>query len=520
MDDVIQNKAIPEHLKPILKKKRILSISASAPALTQETQTAIHLEIAESLVENSSSDQYRAKVREFLNDRKLSPLETIRLERLRKDLRPILSEVEASQILAEELEPIQKGRDEYEAMLIGLIEAGHYPLDAEMEAELLAVRQELGLTDEEVAAIAPRILAAAEEDYQARLLRERQRQQEAQQQRERQLALERQRELEEKQRLEEQKRLEDRRKQEEQQRLEDQRKREEAKRQPPLKSFEFQVPTVTIGSPTIEKPGFFGKKTETVNTCTVIYQRGQAEYFVEDLGGNVTLEMVAIAGGTFKMGSPDHELQLLSNESPQHSVTLQPFWMGKFAVTQAQYQAIMGENPANFKGEKRPVEQVSWNQAVEFCDRLSQKTGKKYRLPSEAEWEYACRAGTTTPFSCGETIATDLANYNCDYTYASEIKGVYRQETKEVGSFPPNAFGLYEMHGNVWEWCADHWHENYQGAPANGSAWIVGGDSDCRLLRGGSWSDYPWLCRSAYRGRYGPVVRYIRIGFRLVCSAA
>jgi formylglycine-generating enzyme required for sulfatase activity len=144
--------------------------------------------------------------------------------------------------------------------------------------------------------------------------------------------------------------------------------------------------------------------------------------------------------------------------------------MKKFEVTQEQYQQIMGSNPSNFKGAKRPVEKVSWNDAVEFCKKLSQKTRHKYRLPSEAEWEYACRAGTTTPFHFGETITTELTNYDGDYTYASGLKGKYRKQTTEVGTFPPNAFGLYDMHGNVWEWCQDTWHDSYKGAPTDGSA--------------------------------------------------
>jgi serine/threonine protein kinase len=122
---------------------------------------------------------------------------------------------------------------------------------------------------------------------------------------------------------------------------------------------------------------------------------------------------------------------------------------------------------------------------VPICEKLSQKTGKTYRLPSEAEWEYACRAGTTTPFYFGETITTDLVNYNGNSTYASAPKGQYRQQTTPVGSFPPNAFGLYDMHGNVWEWCQDHWHDNYNGAPTDGSAWTDDNDNRSRLLRGG-----------------------------------
>ncbi|WP_044171284.1 bifunctional serine/threonine-protein kinase/formylglycine-generating enzyme family protein [Kamptonema formosum] len=258
--------------------------------------------------------------------------------------------------------------------------------------------------------------------------------------------------------------------------------------------------------------------------------RRQAEFFPQDLGGGVILEMVSIPGGTFMMGSPNSEEGRYDSESPQHGVTVQPFFMGKYAVTQAQWKAVaalpkvnrdLNSDPSQFKGANRPVECVSWEDAMEFCARLSKKTGRDYRLPSEAEWEYACRAGTTTPFHFGETITTDLANYDGNYTYASGPKGKYRQETTNVGSFPPNAFGLYDMHGNVWEWCADYWHENYAGAPVNGSVWNSGENEDrrYRLRRGGSWYHNPRYCRAAYRVRVGPEFRNGVIGFRAVVSA-
>jgi formylglycine-generating enzyme required for sulfatase activity len=191
--------------------------------------------------------------------------------------------------------------------------------------------------------------------------------------------------------------------------------------------------------------------------------------------------------------------------------------MAKYELTQAQYQAIIGSNPSYFQSNNRPVEKVSWNNAVIFCQRLSQKTGKNYRLPSEAEWEYACRAGTTTPFYFGESITTDLVNYDGNYTYASAPEGKNRQQTTDVGSFPPNASGLYDMHGNVWEWCLDDYIDNYSDAPRDGSA--LTGRSDVKLLRGGSWDNYPATCRSAYR-LDGLGIYYGNIGFRVVCSGA
>jgi formylglycine-generating enzyme required for sulfatase activity len=258
----------------------------------------------------------------------------------------------------------------------------------------------------------------------------------------------------------------------------------------------------------------------TVNKFGEIIQRQHriARYFIEDLGNGVTLEMAAIPGGTFMMGSPENEEGRWDRESPQHQVTVPSFFMGKYPLTQAQYQAIMGNNPSRFKGSQRPVESVSWRDAVKFCEKLSQRTGKTYRLPSEAEWEYACRARTTTPFYFGETITTDLANYDGNYTYASAPTGDYRGQTTDVGSFPPNAFGLYDMHGNVWEWCFDDWANSYNNAPTNGSAVIR--SSNTKLLRGGSWLFYPAYCRSAYRSYYGAGFGNGLNGFRVVCGAA
>ncbi len=267
-----------------------------------------------------------------------------------------------------------------------------------------------------------------------------------------------------------------------------------------LKKFKFRTATVNAQGKIIERPSY------------------EANYFVEDLGNNVTLNMVQIPGGKFLMGSPAEEKARGDDEGPQHEVRVPSFFMGKYAVTQAQYQAIMGENPSKFKGEKRPVEQVSWNDAVEFCKRLSQKTGRTYRLPSEAEWEYAARAGTTTPFYFGETITTDLANYNGNYIYASGTKGQSRQQTIDVGKFPPNSFGLYDMCGNTYEWCIDKYHDNYNGAPTDSSPWLESG-SDSRLMRSGSWMSGPRDCRSANRGRNNPAYRNFNVGFRLVLVA-
>ncbi len=224
----------------------------------------------------------------------------------------------------------------------------------------------------------------------------------------------------------------------------------------------------------------------------------------ENLNG-VELAMILVPGGKFKMGSPEGEGN--DNERPQHDATVPSFYIGKYQVTQEQWQAVMGNNPSVFKGDNLPVENVSWNDAREFCKKLSQITGKEYRLPSEAEWEYACRAGTTGDYA-GKL--DEMAWYEDN----SEKK------THPVGLKKPNAFGLYDMHGNVWEWCEDVWHKNYDGAPIDGSAWVSGGDSNRRRLRGGSWLNYGLNCRSAYRNNYHPDSRSINFGFRVVVSVA
>jgi formylglycine-generating enzyme required for sulfatase activity len=247
--------------------------------------------------------------------------------------------------------------------------------------------------------------------------------------------------------------------------------------------------------------------------------------------------MMQIPAGTFLMGSPADELERLESEGPQYEVTLSQFFMGKYPITQAQWRVVaalpqvdreLQAAPSSFKGDLRPVENVFWYDAVEFCDRLTILTNRQYRLPTEAEWEYACRAGTTTPFHFGETITTDLANYRgtdnkkrkLSGSYGDGPKGEYREETTPANQFEgANAFGLCDMHGNVYEWCQDHWHDNYKGAPTDGSAWIEGGDSERRILRGGSWISNPRNCRSAYRDFDEPDGRFSGSGFRVVCSA-
>jgi formylglycine-generating enzyme required for sulfatase activity/uncharacterized caspase-like protein len=292
---------------------------------------------------------------------------------------------------------------------------------------------------------------------------------------------------------------------------------------------QFATPS-RVNPPTPKALPRYEFEVVTVNAQGQISQREQrsAEYRREDLGRGISLDLVLIPGSAFMMGSPEGEGD--ADERPQHQVFVPPFLMGKYPVTQAQWKAVaalpkvaldLNADLANFEGDNLPVERVSWDEAVEFCQRLSKQTGRKYRLPSEAEWEYACRAGTTTPFHFGETITTDLANYDGSSAYGSGPKGQYRDKTTEVGSFKTaNAFGLYDMHGNVWDWCLDYWHESYEGAPTDGSAWTTGGDDTTRLLRGDSWFYGPGNCRSAYRGRVARDDRNYDIGFRLVCASS
>jgi len=254
------------------------------------------------------------------------------------------------------------------------------------------------------------------------------------------------------------------------------------------------------------------------------------------------------------MGSPTNEPGRYSDEGPQHEVTLGSFFMAQTPITQAQWREVAGwqkmerdldPDPSNFKGVNRPVEMVSWFDALEFCRRLSQRTGQRYGLPSEAQWEYACRAGSTTPFHFGATLTPEMANYDT-------------KQTTDVGMFPANTWGLHDMHGNVWEWCHDEWHNNYDGAPTDGGAWSEGDSlGKCcaagrgssaprsavrpaattstrtfatspsvsasvaspkrRLLRGGSWYGLPACCRSACRNFDRPVSRAFSIGFRVCC---
>ena len=235
-----------------------------------------------------------------------------------------------------------------------------------------------------------------------------------------------------------------------------------------------------------------------------------SKYLTLDLGGGVMMKLALIRGGSFLMGSPSGESKRDEDEALPHRVTIsKPFYMGIHEVTQEQYQAVMGTNPSRFNGASNPVEQVSWKDATEFCDKLSNSTGKTVRLPTEAEWEYACRAGSHTRFCCGDSDS-GLGQY-------AWHAGNSGKQTHPAGQKKPNTFGLHDMHGNVWEWCEDWYGEDARRNARDSRG--PGSGSNPVVLRGGSYSSYPRYCRSACRLKYGYVVRCVPVGFRVVVSA-
>jgi formylglycine-generating enzyme required for sulfatase activity len=284
---------------------------------------------------------------------------------------------------------------------------------------------------------------------------------------------------------------------------------------PSLSQFSFETAIVTVNRNAINKL--------TQNQLQISTRQKTGRIYIENLGNlqgkPIGLEMVFIPAGRFQIGSPINELEHSEEESPRHIVTIPPFFMSRFPITQRQWKILMDNNPAIFIGNSdRPVETVTWDDTQLFCQKLAERTGRPYRLPSESEWEYACRAGTLTAFGFGETIAANLANYNSASPYKYSPQGVSNSSTSEVGTYPANGFGLHDMHGNVWEWCADNWHEDYDLLPKDGSAWTQGGDLSCRVIRGGSWRDPAHYCRSAKRSRNATSQGDRATGFRIVVT--
>ncbi|MEM7065831.1 MAG: formylglycine-generating enzyme family protein [Cyanobacteria bacterium P01_B01_bin.77] len=254
-----------------------------------------------------------------------------------------------------------------------------------------------------------------------------------------------------------------------------------------------------------------------------------ANYFDEPslrsrLSKILPLRMVNIPAGEFVMGSPPTEAQREEKEGPQRTIQVPRFYMGAFVITQRQYEAVMGNNPSYFTddegkdGANLPIEQITWNEADTFCKELSQLTGRTYRLPSEAEWEYACRAGTTTPFYFGEKLTTDIANFFADFSFTENFEENYRNTPVAADSFWPNAFGLYNMHGNAYEWCADDYHDSYKEAPTDAQPWVSGNATASKVMRGGSWFNDTPFCRSASRDKNSQTGRSNSCSFRVVCE--
>ena len=276
-------------------------------------------------------------------------------------------------------------------------------------------------------------------------------------------------------------------------------------------------------NPTIAKPTTIQITSVKLNDRGDIIDRpqSQTQIFQEELGNGVLLTMVKIPSGKFIMGSAATEASRDLCEQPQHLVNIPAFSLGQTQVTQSQWAAIFPDRSVGVGGNNQlPVDSINWLEAIAFCDRLSQKTGRNYRLPSESEWEYACRAQTTTPFAYGDTIIPAIVNHNGEHPYGHAPVGDCRHKATPVAIFPPNLFGLYDMHGNLWEWCLDEWFEHYHHAPTDGSARgkIDTRDGNLlRVVRGGSWFSYGQTCRAASRSGLLGSFRHPHYGLRIVC---
>jgi eukaryotic-like serine/threonine-protein kinase len=276
--------------------------------------------------------------------------------------------------------------------------------------------------------------------------------------------------------------------------------------------------------PTIDRLATLSVTSIKLNDYGDIIDRPQArrQIFQEELGNGVLLTMIQIPPGTFMMGSPALEEGQESSEQPEHPVNVPTFYLGQTQITQAQWTAIFPEKSLKFGNNRQlPVDSISWLDAIEFCHRLSTNTGRKYRLPTESEWEYACRGGTTNPFAYGDTISPSIVNYDAARPYAEMIKGICRDKSTPVATFPPNLFGLYDMHGNLWEWCLDEWFGDYRDAPKDGSArgnLETRDENTQRVVRGGSWFSAGQMCRAASRTSLPASYRHPHYGLRVVCT--
>ena len=453
--------------------------------------------------------EYRKLVEQYAQNGELKKVAILVLTEKRKTLG--ITDAVAEEIEKEVLEPFRRrlvNLQSYQQYFAEEVEQ-QYPLNEQTLKILKDYRQDiLGLRDEDVASIELKITSVKK----AEALQLKQKQQAAQQ-----LQLHQQTEalqLKQKQQAAQQLQLHQQtealqleQKQQITEKLRSQQEAEKNKSGYQLKTFEFETAEISLKSQLLG----------LVRNPEIKYISKSGKYFTEDLGNGIFLEMVHIPGGTFIMGSPENEEGYNKPQNPQHQVIVPAFFMGKYPVTQKQWQIVaalpkininLEPKPSQFQSDNLPVESVSWYDAQEFCARLSQKTNKAYRLPSEAEWEYACRGRTTTAFYFGKTISPELANYDSQY----------QGKTTEVGKFPANPFGLHDMCGNVWEWCEDGWHEDYINAPNDGSVWL-NNSNNRRVLRGGSWLIPSENCRSSFRfyadaGFFGCNL----FGFRVMCG--
>jgi formylglycine-generating enzyme required for sulfatase activity len=472
--------------------------------------------------------KFRKEIDELITSQngKILPLTRLLISRAKQQYE--VTTEDAERIEQEVLRPwieYAKNLEEYEKALIDTINHGFFPFSQTTQLEIEACEIKLGLRENDIEEVKARVVPKqAEYDRQledrqkkvAEVAHLKRQQVEAELLRLQEASeAERQRQEQETLWLLEQlsKQAEEEERLKRQQAAEAERIKWQQRNKPAQGEFEFEYLKVRLVK---ESSGFLrlGSKTKV----ELERKKGKAQYIRENLGNGSTLDLVRIPAGKFMMGGNERY-----SEKPFHEATLKEFWMGKYAVTNAQWQAIMGTKPSEkfdveFQGENHPVVGISWEDAQEFCQKALQKAGKLIRLPSETEWEYACRAGTNTPFHFGETITSDLVNYDGGNPYGDVPKGEYREKTVNVGSFSPNAWGLYQMHGNVREWCEDVWHGNYNGIPQDGSAWLDGGEQSVRLLRGGSWDSKAVFCRSANRFSRDAGMRFNDFGFRVVAS--